>query len=202
MTTRENATVQTSGPDIVVIGRPAQPAGSPAPEAPAPPGSPRPSSRLLLWLVVAAVALAAVTAAAVAGLRSGDEDAVAQPVGEQPAQLPAAPAALQVSADAPSSATVGDPVTITVTYSDGSGIFSGTSEDWGDGVGTSSQREGLCTAADAAPGALSDTYRLVHTWTEPGTYAVTIGVHSYSCQGTAAVQEQATTVLNVQVLAR
>jgi hypothetical protein len=49
---------------------------------------------------------------------------------------------------------------------------------------------------------VGDTYRLAHTWTEPGTYTVVLGVHSYTCQGTTAVRETATQTLSLQVVAR
>ena len=88
----------------------------------------------------------------------------------------------------------------TVTWSDGTGFFSGTSEEWGDGVGTSSVQEGTCPSTQA-PGALSDTYGVTHTFTSPGTYTVTLGVHSWTCSGATAVQEQATVVHTVEVAA-
>ena len=97
---------------------------------------------------------------------------------------------------------MGEPATITVTYTDGSGIFSGTSEEWGDGVGTSSLQEGRCTAAAEPAGSLSDSYQVTHRWTEPGTYSLVLGVNTYTCRGTTAVQEKATTMLIVKVLAR
>ena len=196
MTTRENAGVTVSSPDIVVLN-----STSPPPAAPtSPPG--RSSSRRRAAMIIAALVAVAGIALVVAALLDGDEQAVATPVAQVPADAPGAPEPLVVRAEGPASATVGEPVEFRVTYSDGSGTFSGTSEDWGDGVGTSSLREGQCTAADVAPDALSDSYRLSHTWTEPGTYTVTLGVHSYACKGTTAVQDQATQTLTLQVLAR
>ena len=78
---------------------------------------------------------------------------------------------------------MGEPATITVTYTDGSGIFSGTSEEWGDGVGTSSLQEGRCSATAEPAGSLSDSYQATHRWTEPGTYSLVLGVNTYTCRG-------------------
>jgi len=196
MTTRENAGVKVSSPDIVVSS-----ATLPPPAAPPSPTGRSSSRRRAAMIIAALVAVAGIALIAAAAL-DGDEPAVATPVAQVPADVPAAPEPLVVRAEGPASATAGEPVEFSVTYSDGSGTFSGTSEDWGDGVGTSSLREGQCTAADAAPDALSDTYRLTHTFNEPGTYTVTLGVHSYACKGTTAVQDQATQTLTLQVLAR
>ena len=196
MTARESAGVQVSGPDIVVL--------NPVPPAPADPprlSGPPPSRRRVLLIVCALLAVLALAAVIVAGIVD-DDGAVAVPAAEQPAGVPAEPDPLVVRVGEPAAATVGEPVVIDVAYSDGSGIFSGTAEDWGDGVGTSSLREGQCTAAEPAPGPLSDSYRVTHAWTEAGTYTVTLGVHSYACRGTTAVQDQATQTLTVQVLAR
>jgi len=150
-------------------------------------------------VVLFAITLTGAAAAAIYG-GDGSDEAVAPP-GEQVVQVPTAPDPLVVRVDGPGSATVGQPVELSVTYSDGSGIFSGTSEEWGDGIGASSIREGQCTAAAPAPDALADTYGLTHTWTEPGTYTVAVGVTSYSCREGAAVQEKATETLTVKVFA-
>ena len=196
MTTRENAGVQVSAPDIVVSS------ATLTPPVPPPIAPDRPSSRRPAVLIVAALVAVALGAVVAAAVLDGDDRAATIPAAQQPAGVPAASDPLVVRADGPASATVGEPVAFSVTYSDGSGIFSGTSEDWGDGIGTSSLREGRCSAADPAPDALSGTYGLTYTWTEPGTYTVTVGVHSYSCRGTTAVQDQATQTLTVRVLAR
>ena len=105
-------------------------------------------------------------------ISGSDDDSVAQPAAQQPADVPAPPAALAVTVDGPASVAVGEPVDFTVTYTDGSGIFSGTSEEWGDGVGTSSLQRGSAAPPPAEPaGSLADTYQVSHTWTEPGTYS-------------------------------
>ena len=195
MDTRDHVGVKLSEPDIVV--------SSSVPPGPPPMllDSPR-AARLPLAIIAILVLLVSAVGIAVAAVVSGsDDDSVAQPQSQQPADVPAAPAALVVTADGPASVAVGELATITVTYTDGSGIFSGTSEEWGDGVGTSSVQEGRCSAAEQA-GQLSDSYQVTHRWTEPGTYSLVLGVNTYTCSGTTAVQEKTTTMLIVKVLAR
>jgi len=186
--------VQTSEPDVVV--------SSSLPAAPlAVSENPR-GARVPLAIIAVLVLLAAAVGIAVAAVVSGsNDDSVATPGSQQPADVPAPPAVLSVTADGPASVAVGEQATITVSFADGSGIFSGTSEEWGDGVGTSSLQEGRCTAA-AAAGPLSDSYQVKHEWAEPGTYSLVLGVNTYTCRGTTAVQEKATTTLIVKVLAR
>ena len=201
MDTRDHVGIQTfevdrSEPDIVVSSS----------FTPSPPAQPMvlesPRARLPLAIIVFLVLLVSAVGIAVAAVVAGNSDSIAEPQAQQPAAVPAAPAALSVTADGPASVTVGETATITVTYSDGSGIFSGTSEEWGDGVGVSSVREGRCSASAEEPGALSDSYQLTHRWTEPGTYSLVLGVNTYACRGTTAVPEKATTMLTVTVLAR
>jgi hypothetical protein len=195
MDTRDHVGVQRSERDIVV--------SSSVPPSPPPMllDSPR-AARLPLAIVAILVLLVSAVGIAIAAVVAGNSDSVAKPQVQQPAAVPAPPAALSVTADGPASVTVGEPATITVTYSDGSGIFSGTTEEWGDGVGVSSVQEGSCSAAADVPGALSDSYQVTHRWTEPGTYSLVLGVNTYTCSGTTAVEEQTTTMLIVKVLAR
>jgi hypothetical protein len=194
MDTRDHVELQTAGPDIVV--------SSPLPTA-SPMLEPARSPRLPLAIFAVLLLLASAVGIAVAAVVSGsDDNSVAQPQSQQPADVPAPPAALSVTADGPASVGVGELATITVTYTDGSGIFSGTSEEWGDGVGTSSLQEGRCSAPAEPAGSLSDSYQVKHRWTEAGTYSLVLGVNTYTCRGTAAVQEHATTMLIVKVLAR
>ena len=194
MDTRDHVEVQTSEPDVVV--------SSPVPPAPPVLLEPR-GARLPLAIMAVLVLLASAVGIAVAAVISGsDDNSVAQPQSQQPADVPAPPAALSVTANGPASVAVGEPATITVTYTDGSGIFSGTSEEWGDGVGTSSLQQGSCSAPAEPAGSLSDSYQVKHEWTEPGTYSLVLGVNTYTCRGTTAVQESATAMLVVKVLAR
>lgn len=196
MDTRDHVDVQRSEPDIVV-------SSSVPPRPPAQPmlDTPR-GARLPLAIIAILVLAVSAVGIAIAALVTGNSDSVAKPRVQQPAAVPAAPAALSVTADGPASVIVGEQATITVTYTDGTGIFSGTSEEWGDGVGASSVREGSCSAAADAPGPLSDSYQLTHSWAQPGTYSLVLGVNTYTCSGTTAVQEQATTMLIVKVRAR
>jgi hypothetical protein len=202
MDTRDHVDVQRSEPDIVVSSSvPPRPPGQPMLL-----DSPR-GARLPLAIITILVLFITAVGIAIAAVVAGNDDSiagdsVAEPQVQLPAAVPAPPAALSVTADGPASVTVGEQATITGTYSDGSGIFSGTSEEWGDGVGASSVREGRCSATAEVPGALSDSYQMTHRWTEPGTYSLVLGVHTYTCSGTTAVQEKATTLLIVKVLAR
>ena len=194
MDTRDHVEVQTAEPDVVV--------SSPLPPA-SPMLEPARNPRLPLAIIAVLILLASAVGIAVAAVVSGsDDNSVAQPQSQQPADVPVPPAALSVTADGPASVGVGEQATITVTYTDGSGIFSGTSEEWGDGVGTSSLQEGRCSAPAEPAGSLSGSYQVKHRWTEAGTYSLVLGVNTYTCRGTTAVQEHATTMLIVKVLAR
>jgi hypothetical protein len=168
-----------------------------------PPTEPGSARRRALPIILALAVVAAVAvAAAVAGVLAGDSgSAVAEPAEQQPAQVPAS-APLALTVDAPATAAVGERVRFAVAYTDGTGIFSGTSEEWGDGVGASSLREGVCAPTAPAAEGLSGSYRVAHRFTEPGTYSVILGVHSYTCEGGAAVTEKASTVHTLEVLAR
>ena len=134
--------------------------------------------------------------------RGGDATvATTAPPAAKPA-APAVPAPLIVQVDVPAQVVAGRPATLVVHYADGAGIFSGSTEDWGDQVGTSSVSEGACPATAAAPApALSSGYAPRHTWAKPGTYPVTVGVSTYTCVSGAAVQEQASTTVQVVVAA-
>lgn len=197
MDTRDKVGVRTSEPDVVVSSPVlrVESRGEMTPER----------SRGARWSLALGVALLLVAAAVgigIAAILAGGDAEIANPASQQPADVPAPPAALAVTVVAPASATVGEPVDFTVTYTDGSGIFAGTVEEWGDGVGTSSLREGACSAAGDAAGPLTDTYQVSHTWTEPGTYTLVLGVHSYTCRGSSAVEETAKKSVTLQVLAR
>ena len=115
------------------------------------------------------------------------------------ADKPAVVAPLTLQVDAPTAVQAGQPAELVVDYQDGKGTFSGSTEDWGDGVGTSSLAQGRCTAAGPPADPTSGSYRATHTWAEPGSYAVTIGVSSYTCVDGAAVEEQASTTVTVVV---
>ena len=99
----------------------------------------------------------------------------------------------------PRRSQAGQPAELVVHYQDGKGTFSGSTEDWGDGVGTSSLAQGRCTAAGPPADPTNGSYRATHTWAEPGSYTVSIGVSSYTCVDGAAVEEQASTTVTVVV---
>lgn len=107
---------------------------------------------------------------------------------------PAVPDPLTLVVTGPSAVVAGQPAMLRVSYADGAGTFSGSTEEWGDDVGTSSLTEGQC-AAGATDGTVSGSYRATHTWSEPGSYTVKVGVSSYTCDtGTPVVEEASSTV--------
>jgi hypothetical protein len=111
---------------------------------------------------------------------------------------PAVPDPLGLDVTAPTDAVAGRPATLVVRYTDGAGTFSGSTEEWGDEVGTSSLTEAQC-ATGATDGPASGTYRATHTWSEPGSYTVKVAVSSYTCDTGGPVEEQATTTVTVVV---
>ncbi|MDQ1626247.1 MAG: hypothetical protein QOJ49_1745 [Actinomycetota bacterium] len=197
MSIREETGVAVTSPDIIVIS--SRPSVSGPPVAPVTTRGPR-WPRLVVALVLAAVVLGV---AALAASRLGNGHDVAQPTANKPAAVkPAAvPAALALTVAAPANVVAGKAVQIPVTYTDGSGVFSGTSEDWGDGVGTSSLKQSACVVTPVATPALRGSYVLRHTWAKPGTYPLTLEVVSYTCRGTTLAQERVTKTLMVTVSA-
>ena len=157
------------------------------------------------WVVAAVVVVLAVGAVVAAGLalgRGADDAVVAEPADQSPARGPVVPAPLTMTVVMPASVVAGRLATIEVRYAGGHGQFGGSTEDWGDGVGTSSLRQGACDTVPAAATPLSGSYRLTHTWDRPGTYTVQLGVSAYACAGASAVEEQAGKKLTVTVAAR
>jgi hypothetical protein len=163
--------------------------------------SPPPSRQRRPALVVAAVLLPiAAIVVGVAVFLGGGDDVVAKPAGPGPKApaVPAVPFALSITVDAPATVVAGEDARFVVQYADGLGIFSGGSEDWGD-VGASSTRRAVCGTPAAAATALDDSYVVQHAWDAAGTYPVIISVTTYTCQGGEAVEETATTTLQVTV---
>jgi hypothetical protein len=150
-------------------------------------------------LVAVAVLLGIVLAAALAVWWGGDGAVTTQPepvpAGGQP------PAGLGLTVDGPAEARVGEEVAFTVHWADDGGIFSGGSEDWGDGVATSSLQQGRCAPAGPPPSAAAGSYTATHSWSEPGTYAVVVGVSTYACEGGTAVVEDASRRIEIVVRA-
>lgn len=150
---------------------------------------------LVLLALVVGLAVAAVAVAGWLLTRGGNDPVAATPA---PAAEPAGPAPLSLTIQVPDPVVAGRPATVTVTYADGAGTYSGSQEDWGDGIGTSSLKEGRCAATGtAAP--VSGSYQATHTWARPGTYRLTVGVTSYTCVDGAAVEEQASRAVTVTV---
>lgn len=145
------------------------------------------------------VALAAV-ATAVLALTRGSDDVVVR--GAVPAAVqPAAPAPLALTVEHPDSVAVGEVARFAATWSDGSGTFSGSTEDWGDEVATSSRKQGRCENGAAMPPAASGTYDVGHVWTAPGSHTVVLGVATYVCVDGAAVVEEVAETVTVTVVA-
>ena len=131
--------------------------------------------------VLARVAVGVLLAAVLGGwwATRGDD-----PVRTTPAPAaagPVVPDPLGLDVTAPTDAVAGQPATLVVRYTDGAGIFSGSTEDWGDDVGTSSLTEGRCAAGAAGRTCRRHATRATHTWSEPGSYTVKVAVSTYTC---------------------
>ncbi|MDQ1621475.1 MAG: hypothetical protein QOE19_4044 [Actinomycetota bacterium] len=157
----------------------------------------RPRLRRPVLVIGAAAILVAATAAGVAAFLGGQDTVVAEATDQGP---PAAvvPAALAVTVDAPAQVVAGEQARFVVHYTDGEGIFSGRTEDWGDaGVGSGSVQ--ACGAAAPAAGLLDDTYVVRHGWEKAGTYPVRFEVTTYTCTAGQPVMETRSTKLQVSV---
>lgn len=193
METREGQDVQVrQAPEIV--GR--TPRADDAPDGPAP----ATHRRGLVVVLAAVTALAVVLTLLLVLLLSGGDDDGRVKAKTPPADVPAGPAALGMSVQQPESVVAGTPTTLEVRWTDGTGVFSGSSEDWGDGVGTSSLKQGICAASAAIEPPAAGRFAVEHTWSEPGTYEVVLGVTTYVCENGTAVEEQASKNITVQVL--
>jgi hypothetical protein len=199
METREGRDLEVQhGPGVTVSasGEPA-PAVEHAVDGPPPV---RPRRRLVVGLAALFALVLAVTVVLVLVLSGDDEPEVTT---RTPAAAdPGGPAPLGLTVEVPDQVVAGQPARLVVRWADGEGVFSGSTEEWGDGVGTSSLAQDSCAAsATAAQGRPSaGRYAATHTWAEPGTYQVTIGVASYLCEDGTATQEDARTTVSVEVL--
>jgi hypothetical protein len=148
--------------------------------------------------VLAGVAVGVLLAAALGGWLATRGD---DPVRTTPAPAaagPVVPEPLALDVTVPTDVVAGQPATLVVTYTDGAGTFSGSTEEWGDDVGTSSLTEGRCaTGATDVPA--SGSYDATHTWSKAGSYAVKVAVSSYTCDTGTPVEEQASTTVTVVV---
>jgi hypothetical protein len=205
-------------PEVVVSHGPAAPAPA-APSVPSAVSPSGPTDKLPTVLTTelpdvapprrpglrrALVATLAVLALVVAGwllLRGGDDSQVATEPGTG-APEPAAVAPLSLTVDVPTDAVAGRPAGLVVHYADGAGVFGGSTEEWGDDVGTSSLAEDICPAPAAAAAPVQGSYTATHTWAKPGSYPVKVAVSSYTCVDGAAVLEEATTTVTVEVAAK
>ena len=202
MDTREGRDLEVQhGPGVVVStsGEPAIDGPPPAhPAASTPPARPR--RRLVVGLAALLALVLAVIVVLVLVLGGDDEPEVTT---RTPAAAdPGGPAPLGLTVEVPDEVVAGQPAELVVRWTDGEGVFSGSTEEWGDGVGTSSLAQDSCAASATAtqdrPSA--GRYTASHTWAEPGTYRVTIGVASYLCESGTATQEDAQTTVSVEVL--
>lgn len=160
-----------------------------------PPVAPR---RPLALALVGGLVLALVATLALIWVTGGDGEVVATPPAQSPAQGPVVPAPLTVAAEGPETVVAGQPARFVVTWADGSGEFVGSTEDWGD-IGVSSVREGRCDPSAPAEPAASGEYAVSHTWSEPGTYSVVLGVTTTTCTAGASVREESTASMKVTV---
>lgn len=169
------------------------------PEGAADDGAPVAPRRELAILLGVGLALVVALTLALALWTGRDGDVVATP-GDAGVDAPAVQVALRMSVEPPATVTAGEEASFTVRWTDDEGVFSGTSEEWGDGVGTSSLRRSRCEPGGAPAGPAGDAYAVTHTWSEPGTYAVVLGVATYTCEAGTAVEEDVSTPVTVEVL--
>ena len=187
--------------DDVAVAEP----GRPVVTGPTAPGRGRRPVRLA---VLGAVALLAVVAAVVWG--TGRDQGGVSTTPAAPAAKPAGPAPLTVQVDVPKPVVAGQRATVVVRYTDGDGIVSGATEEWGDGVGAGSLKQGRCLPAGtgqqgqpARPAQpATGSFRASHVWAQPGSYPVKVSVTTFTCVDGAAVQEEAARTLTVEVAAR
>lgn len=135
-------------------------------------------------------------------LAGGEDKVEARPTTVAPAPAPVdVPAGLRVSVRAPATVVAGRPARFVVSYSDGAGIFSGATEDWGD-TGVGSVSLAACTASAPAAVALQASYVAAHTWAKADSYPVSFTVTTYTCHDGRAKEETRTARVTVVVAAR
>jgi hypothetical protein len=164
-------------------------------------GSSRPAWRLTLAVLVLVVAAAG--AVSWWATRGGDQVLV-RPAVQAPAQAPApvqAPARLAVTVAAPGVVVAGQAARFVVSYTDGSGIFGGSVEDWGE-VGVGSMKQRACSASTPVAAPVQGSYVAVHKWRAAGSYPVSFAVTTYTCSNGQATEETHKAQLTVIVAGR
>ena len=195
MDTREDHDIEVRhGPEVRVPA-----ARMPASHAEAQDGpAPAPPRRRLVVTLVSLLVLTLVATLTLVLVLGGDEPTVEATV--PPADVAAGPAPLGMTVDLPTRVVAGEEATIVVRWTDGEGVFSGSTEEWGDGVGASSLAQDACTGVTTdQPSA--GRYAVAHTWSEAGTYQLVLGVATYTCEGGSAVTEDASKTVSVEVVA-
>lgn len=139
------------------------------------------SRRPLLWLALVAVVILLAAAAMFAVMRGGDSNVVVEPRNADAGTSGVASPKLKITVEPPATVTAGKPATFTVNYEAAQGVFDGSIEEWGDGVGASSVGQARCDGAAAEAAPLEGRYDVTHTWDKAGTYRVLLGVTTHSC---------------------
>lgn len=210
MTTRMNPhdRLEVSHPDLVVVSSAPQLIGPPvvteraddaAGEASTTPAPRR--RRMRRWLLLVGVLVAAAVAALAVAMTGGEPPVVAEPRTQPRAAEPVPTSPVRVTVEAPATVVAGKPASFSVNYEADAARFSGTVEDWGDGLGTSSVAQGKCENATKSKGPIKGRYAVSHTWVDPGAYTVVLGVNAYSCVGTVSREVQGSRTITVNVVA-
>jgi hypothetical protein len=160
-------------------------------------GSSRPAWRWTLAVLVLVVAAAG--AVSWWATRGGDQ-VVVRPAVQAPAPV-VAPAGLAVTVAAPATVVAGQAARFVVSYSDGSGIFGGNVEDWGE-VGVGSMKQRACSASTPVAAPVQGSYVAVHKWRTAGSYPVSFAVTTYTCSNGHATEETHKAQLTVVVAGR
>jgi hypothetical protein len=158
--------------------------------------------RIAVLLGVGAGLVVALVVGALLVLRGGESDVRTSTPDPPAAQAPAGPAELTVHVETPTGVVAGEKSVFVVHYDDGEGVFSGSTEEWGDGVGTSSLAQQPCGPSAVTSKAATGSFRTAHTWAEPGSYQVALGVTTYTCVDGSPVTEDASTTVTVEVAPR
>ena len=193
MDSREGAVASNADPPVVPAG-PGWDAAADRADAP-------PPRRGLAIGLILALTVAVLTTLGLLWVSGGQEATVttAGPGGSG-APAPARTPGLTMDVNAPTEVLAGQPAAFTLSWSDDQGTFSGTVEEWGDGVGAGSMTQEKCGPGVGSGPAQGDLV-VRHTWAQPGTYTVRLGVVTSTCSRGSAATEEVTDTLTVEVLA-